>query len=402
MRGLGAGSAGAMAAAASKGSVYCSESDEALVQKLKAAAVQAGLGEHIGFLRNWVNNKHNSTVEIFECMSEASRRHCFEHMKLQSYSAGQAIVKKGDLGNVVYFVEEGEALATDGMRGLRWFQEGSFFGDIAFTACSRSAFGRKVQLEEKLRVCDVVATTWCTCWQLDVEHFVQAISNDLSNNHAVMKLLSKVSNQRQQEARTWRGVEERRPQIGGSEPEIETPVCKQDLRQPSFRGSGLALIRRDRYCGAAAAATSQVSVQESVDRGSEVVAALAKGGEPGGSSFLSRKASLPRLESLALEAAEAVSTVTAVAEIQGVRVSECGCAEHRGFCAATSAESTAALDLPVDCRSHPYNPESDSKIRDGRQGSGKVKKVYAGCGLKSGTCAVIGKCICTSCSHHCQ
>jgi cell division cycle 14 len=171
------------------------------VEKLKAAAAQAGLQEHLGFLRHYVNN--NSTVEIFECMSDVSRMACFEHMKLQSYRAGQVIVKKDDVGNVVYFVEEGEALATDGMRGLRRFQAGSFFGEIAFTACARSAFGRDgmVKPEEKLRVCDVVATTSCTCWQLDVKHFVQAINNDLSNNHGAMKLLSKVSDERLEEAR---------------------------------------------------------------------------------------------------------------------------------------------------------------------------------------------------------
>ena len=96
------------------------------VQKLKAAAAQAELQEYLGFFRYYVNS--NSTVEIFECMSDASRMACFEHMKLQSYRAGQAIVKRDDVGNVVYFVEEGEALATDGMRGLRRFQAGSFFG----------------------------------------------------------------------------------------------------------------------------------------------------------------------------------------------------------------------------------------------------------------------------------
>jgi hypothetical protein len=50
-------------------------------------------------------------------------------------------------------------------------------------------------------------------------------------------------------------------------------------------GLGLALIRSERCCSVAAAATSPVSV--SVDRGSEVGAALARGGGPGGGSFLS-------------------------------------------------------------------------------------------------------------------
>lgn len=177
------------------------EGELSSVQKLRAAAVQAGLEEHLGFLRHYVNI--NSTVEIFECMSDASRMACFERMTLQSYDAGEVIVKKGDLGNVVYFVEEGEALATDGERGLRRFQEASFFGEIGFAACARSAFGWDggVRREEKLRVCDVVATTMCKCWQLDVKHFVEAINNDLSNNHGAMKLLSKVSDERLEEAR---------------------------------------------------------------------------------------------------------------------------------------------------------------------------------------------------------
>ena len=111
---------------------------EVLKPWLFCTASQAGLAER--FQRHCVN--HNSTMEIFQGMSDVSRMACFEHMKLQSYRAGQAIVKKGDLGNVVYFVEKGEALATDGKRALRLFQAGSFFGEIAFTACARSAFGR--------------------------------------------------------------------------------------------------------------------------------------------------------------------------------------------------------------------------------------------------------------------
>jgi len=111
---------------------------EILKPWLFCTASQEGLAER--FQRHCVN--HNSTMEIFQGMSDVSRMACFEHMKLQSYRAGQVIVKKGDLGNVVYFVEKGEALATDGKRALRLFQAGSFFGEIAFTACARSAFGR--------------------------------------------------------------------------------------------------------------------------------------------------------------------------------------------------------------------------------------------------------------------
>jgi CRP-like cAMP-binding protein len=203
---------------------------EILKPWLFCTASQEGLAER--FQRHCVN--HNSTMEIFQGMSDVSRMACFEHMKLQSYRAGQVIVKKGDLGNVVYFVEKGEALATDGTRVLRLFQAGSFFGEIAFTACARSAFGRdggvphktlreslftggsrlprqrsvpslsrykRVQPEEMLRVCDVVATTSCACWQLDVKHYVEAISNDLSNNHAALKVLFKLSNERLEEAR---------------------------------------------------------------------------------------------------------------------------------------------------------------------------------------------------------
>jgi CRP-like cAMP-binding protein len=185
---------------------------------VQQTAVRAGLAEHLGFLQHYVNN--DSTVEIFECMSDASRTSCFKHMTMYTYHAGQPIVKEGDLGDAVYFVEEGEALATDGTRELRRFQPGGFFGEIAFMACARSAFGLHgcpVAAEEKLRVCDVVATTSCACWKLNVKHFVQAISDDLSSNHAAVKLLSKgndrqvhaamkmmskVSDQRLEEARS--------------------------------------------------------------------------------------------------------------------------------------------------------------------------------------------------------
>jgi hypothetical protein len=50
-------------------------------------------------------------------------------------------------------------------------------------------------------VCDVVATTSCTYWQLDVKHYVEAIRNNLSNYHAALKVLFKLSNERLEEAR---------------------------------------------------------------------------------------------------------------------------------------------------------------------------------------------------------
>ncbi len=38
---------------------------------VQQTAVRAGLAEHLGFLQHYVNN--DSAVEIFECMSDASR-----------------------------------------------------------------------------------------------------------------------------------------------------------------------------------------------------------------------------------------------------------------------------------------------------------------------------------------
>ena len=171
------------------------------MQKLRAQAAQAGIKARLGFLRHYV--KSTGSVDIFENMSDSSRMTCFEHMVLRTYQAGERIVVKGAVGSVLYFVEKGEAAAQEGSRILRRFKAGSFFGEIAFVATAKKAFGNvgQVRPQEQLRVSDVVAEDECTCWELDVRYFVEVITNDLRNNRGVLKLLSTVSDERLEEAR---------------------------------------------------------------------------------------------------------------------------------------------------------------------------------------------------------
>jgi len=80
-------------------------------------------------------------IQIFESMSDASRMLCFENMTLERYTKGQFIVEKGGVGSCIFFVEKGVVKAVEHGRELRTFEIGNFFGDIAFVASAKKAFG---------------------------------------------------------------------------------------------------------------------------------------------------------------------------------------------------------------------------------------------------------------------
>ena len=184
--------------------------------QITADAEQEGNVARLGFYKHYA--LHEGSVDLFESMADSSRMACFECMVMREYRAGDVIVKKGTEANILYFVEHGTAKAVDAGRTLRSFGKGSFFGEIGFIASIRQAMNlRVVAPAEKLRLCDVVADTRCTCWHLDADSFVQIMTRDLQHNQGSIKLLSAVSNERREEA-TKNGITpQTRRQLSGLE-----------------------------------------------------------------------------------------------------------------------------------------------------------------------------------------
>ena len=129
----------------------------------------------IGFLRHYANSEQS--IELFDSMADGTRMACFARMAVREYKAGDSIVKKGTKGDTLYFVEDGKAAAVHNGRTLRSFAEASVFGEIAFAACIKQALGLgNVEPEHMLRVCNVVASTTCVCWELGLQCFVEVSS----------------------------------------------------------------------------------------------------------------------------------------------------------------------------------------------------------------------------------
>ena len=116
---------------------------------------------------------------LLDLMSENSKIHCIKLMEKRSYKGGEKIVQVGELGDAVFIIEKGSAVASLHGQSLQTLKEGSFFGEISFLANSlrllktRSAVGRTSSDHDQFRTCDVIAAEHCDCWTLSVSDFVQ-------------------------------------------------------------------------------------------------------------------------------------------------------------------------------------------------------------------------------------
>uniref|UniRef100_A0A7S0H7X9 protein-tyrosine-phosphatase n=1 Tax=Hanusia phi TaxID=3032 RepID=A0A7S0H7X9_9CRYP len=141
-----------------------------------------------------------SKCELFDIMLDKSRMACFSRMNLRQYPAGKLIVKKGEVGTTLFFIESGQALVVANGQTVSQLKDGDFFGEMAFVATCR----KFIHLDDspsgtdanQLRTCDVVADVDCTCWELSAFDFLSVVKEDLAGNRDVLKMLSKTANKR--------------------------------------------------------------------------------------------------------------------------------------------------------------------------------------------------------------
>ena len=141
-----------------------------------------------------------SNCELFDIMVDKSRMACFSRMSLRQYEAGKMIVKKGEVGTTLFFIETGQALVVANGQTVSRLKDGDFFGEMAFVATCR----KFIHLDDspsgtddnQLRTCDVVADVDCTCWELSAFDFLSVVKEDLAGNRDVLKMLSKTANKR--------------------------------------------------------------------------------------------------------------------------------------------------------------------------------------------------------------
>lgn len=75
-------------------------------------------------------------VKILSGMDAYERSKLADAMKVENYKQGDYIIKQGESGNVFYFIEEGNAIATKSVDGappkeVMKYEPGSYFGELA-------------------------------------------------------------------------------------------------------------------------------------------------------------------------------------------------------------------------------------------------------------------------------
>lgn len=170
----------------------------------KSQAVQSSFEEATGesglieFLQLYTMNVGD--VEIFERMSDMCRMQCFGSMTRVPFDDGDVIMKKGTLGDAIYFVQEGRATeegraTAEGRGSFHEYRKGDFFGEKAFAATARKAFGIP-SLSAAEWTKKTIVSKGCVCWRLDAQDFVRVISSNLTRNQEVLRMLSKKSEER--------------------------------------------------------------------------------------------------------------------------------------------------------------------------------------------------------------
>eukprot|EP00960_Hanusia_phi_P057916 763710-Hanusia_phi.AAC.6 len=144
-------------------------------------------------LRKYSHSK--ASYELFDSMSDHSRVACFSKMRLRTFKDGEVIIHKGSVGTTMYFVDDGCVKAMVENDVAQTLCSGDLFGEIAFLATCRKFIkdknGKPSGGKDQLRVCDVVASGDCKCWELSVMDFVSVVNEDIAGNARVLDILSK-------------------------------------------------------------------------------------------------------------------------------------------------------------------------------------------------------------------
>ncbi|CAD8203193.1 unnamed protein product [Paramecium pentaurelia] len=103
-------------------------------------------------------------VELLQELDPYSRSQIADALKSKNFNIGDYIVKEGDEGDIFYFLEKGEAVATKVLNQSQpaqvvyFYKEGDYFGEIAL-------------LRQAPRAASVIAETPCTVVYLDRDTF---------------------------------------------------------------------------------------------------------------------------------------------------------------------------------------------------------------------------------------
>jgi voltage-gated potassium channel len=78
-------------------------------------------------------------LSLFKDFSKEFRDHLIELLKPQSFVGGEYIIRKGDVGNEMYFLCKGnvEVCSGDGKTVYKVLHDGEFFGELALLTSQR-------------------------------------------------------------------------------------------------------------------------------------------------------------------------------------------------------------------------------------------------------------------------
>ncbi|MBI3463256.1 MAG: cyclic nucleotide-binding domain-containing protein, partial [Planctomycetes bacterium] len=118
--------------------------------------------------RRWLEIVNRDVVEkvpLFQRCSPAFLNSLAMTLKPQVFSAGEYVVRKGESGNEMYFLNRGEVEVLDGEgRPMNTLSDGGFFGEIAL-------------LLSQPRIASIRAITDCDVFVLDRSDFSKVLND---------------------------------------------------------------------------------------------------------------------------------------------------------------------------------------------------------------------------------
>jgi len=119
-----------------------------------------------------------SRVPLFSGLNGKHLRSISDKGRRVSFGPGEKIVRKGEPGDGLYLILEGDVEVRSGNRVLATIGKNNFFGEIAL-------------LDKKPRSADIVAMSPTTCFLITANSFERAIQKEPKIVFGIMKELSR-------------------------------------------------------------------------------------------------------------------------------------------------------------------------------------------------------------------
>jgi CRP-like cAMP-binding protein len=117
-------------------------------------------------------------VPLFQGLNGKHLRSISEKGRRVSFETGEKIVRKGEPGDGLYLILEGDVEVRSGNRVLATIGKNNFFGEIAL-------------LDKKPRSADIVAVSPTTCFLITANSFERTIQKEPKIVFGIMKELSR-------------------------------------------------------------------------------------------------------------------------------------------------------------------------------------------------------------------